>query len=347
MKLTHRLIIILGESSLITNETIVKQIAGFKACTVIRTLSQEMLDNVYHYNKNAVYFANNYNMLWSAYKPVIIRLTAEGPTVVEQSILGIGDIVSDFPKILDPKDIDVGDHSSQDSTGMVSQSTSECLLCRIYNHTTSNEEHIVYDTEHFYVVPGTGAFFEGYLMIVPKEHVMSFALLDDPVIKEFFGVLDDIRSILEGIYQKKVFAFECASGRTGAGKHKTSIVHAHFHLAATDMPVLREVQKSGLNPLLIDKEDLHLYGEHPYMLYVDQEDNWFMASDPNCYYPRQQPRQVLANWMGCYEHYNWRYFPMRERMPIIAQEFRNYCKEHFNELPEWVKESVVFEDFEV
>ena len=344
MKLTQRLIVILGDASLITNEDLVKQISGFKACTVIRTLSAEMLDNVYHYNKNAVYFATSYCMNWASYKPVIIRITADAPTDVEHSILGIDEIIKDFPKILDSKDIDVGDHSSQDSKGMVTQSTEECLLCRIYNGTSPHEEHIVYDTQNFYVVPGTGAFFEGYLMIVPKQHVMSFALLDDLVLKEFFRVLDDIRSILEGIYQKKVFAFECASGRTGAGKHKTSIVHAHFHLAPTKMPVLKEVHSSGLHPLLIQKEDLQLYGEYPYMLYVDQEDNWFMASDPNCYYPRQQPRQVLANWMGCYKFYNWRFFPMREKMPIIAKQFRDYCREHYNELPEWVKESVVFDD---
>ncbi len=344
MKTTQRLIVILGDASLINNETIIKEIAGFKACTIIKTLSQEMLDNVYHYNKNAVYFATSYCMNWAQFRPVIIRLTAEGPSSVDQSTLGIDDIISDFPKILDSKNIDVGDHSSQDSTGMVSQSTSECLLCRIYNHTSSHEEHIVYDTQNFYVVPGTGAFFDGYLMIVPKQHVMSFALLDDLVIKEFFGVLDDIRSILEGIYGKKVFAFECASGRTGAGKHKTSIVHAHFHLAPTEMPVLKEIQQSGLHPFLIDKEDLSQYGENPYMLYVDQEDNWFMASDPNCYYPRQQPRQVLANWMGCYDKYNWRYHPMREKMPIIAEEFRSYCRDHYAELPAWVQKSVVFDD---
>ncbi len=341
---TQRLLVVLGDASLINNETIVRQFSGFKACTVIRTLSEEMINNVYHYNKNAVYFSTNYCMSWAEFNPVIIRLTAEGPTVVDQSILNVGEIVSVFPKILAKKEIDVGDHSSQDSTGMVTQSTSECLLCRIYNRTVDNKEHIVYDTAHFYVVPGTGAFFDGYLMIVPKEHVMSFALLDELVIKEFFRVLDDIRSILEGIYQKKVFAFECASGRTGAGKHKTSIVHAHFHLAATDMPVLKEVQKSGIHPLLIEKEDLQLYGEHPYMLYVDQDDNWFMASDPNCYYPRQQPRQVLANWMGCYDRYNWRIYPMRERMAEIAEEFRNYCRDHFNELPAWVQEAVVFDD---
>lgn len=343
MKKTQRLIIVTGDASLITNDAIVKTLSGFKACTVIKTLSKEMLDNVYHYNKNALLLSTTYCMGWSVYNPIVIRLSTE-PTNVANSVLGISNIIADFPKILDSKNVDVGDHNSQDSTGMVSQSTDECLLCRIYNRKTDIPEHIVYDTTNFYCVPGTGAFFDGYLMIVPKQHVMSFALLDEVVLEEFYRVLNDIRSILEGIYQKKVFAFECASGRTGAGKHKTSIVHAHFHLAPTEMPVLKEIQSSGLNPHLIQKEDLPEYGENPYMLYVDQEDNWFMASDPNCYYPRQQPRQVLANWMGCYDQYNWRIHPMRDKMPVIAQQFRDYCRDHYSELPEWVKESVVFDD---
>lgn len=343
MKLTQRLIVVLGEPSLINNETIVKAIAGFHACTVIRTLSSEMLESVFHFNKNAVYFATTFSMCWNRFNPVVIRLSSNG-TIYESDTIGTTTVIHDFRTLLDSKNIDVGDHSSEDSTGMVAQSTDECLLCRIYNHTAPNEEHIVYNTKNFYVVPGTGAFFDGYLMIVPKAHVMSFALLDALVLKEFFQTLNDIRSILEGIYNQKVFAFECASGRTGAGKHKTSIVHAHFHLAPTDMPVLKEVQKSGIHPQPIQKEDLAEYGEYPYMLYVDQDDNWFMASDPNCYYPRQQPRQVLANWMDCYEIYNWRFHPFREKMAVIAQMFRDYCREQFAHLPKWVQEAIVFDD---
>ena len=130
-----------------------------------------------------------------------------------------------------------------------------------------------------------------------KDHITSFALLSEEKRDEFLQVLNDIKLILQGIYKKKVFAFECSSGKTGAGKHKTSIVHAHFHLAPTEMPVLREVQKSGLHPSLISKHEWGKYGENPYMLYIDQDDNWFIADDPNDYYPRQHPRQVLAEWM--------------------------------------------------
>lgn len=342
MKKTQRLIIVLGESS--TNTIASKIIAGFKACTVIRTVSHELLSNVYHFNKNAVYFAQVYDLKkWAKYSPVVIRITTE-QTNLKSGLLSAKHVLGDFPKLMDSYNIDVGDHESQDSRGDVSHDASKCLLCKILRKQADNVEHIVYQTNNFYVVPGTGAFFEGYLMIVPKRHVMSFANLPKEELEEFYTVLNDIRTILEGIYHKKVFAFECGSGRTGAGKHETSIVHAHFHLAPTKMPVLKEVQKSGLNPALIQKEDLEKYGENPYMLYVDQEDNWFISCNPQEYYPRQHPRQVLAEYMGCYELYNWRVHPFRERMDVIATEFREFCKKHFEELPIWEQEAVQFED---
>ena len=341
MKKTQRLIVIIGTDKLIN---IVKDtIAGFHACSVVKSLSQEILNNVYYYNKNALFFTHTFELSWAKFNPIVINLT-NGQTILGMNILGTRNVIKDFPELLSKHNVDSGDHMSQDSTNMVSQSPEKCLLCRISNRQNDKPEHIVYQTENFYVVPGTGAFFEGYLMIVPQKHVMSFALLSKEEQNEFFGVLNDLRTIMEAIYGKKLFAFECGSGRTGAGKHETSIVHAHFHLAPTEMPVLKEVQKSGLHPALIQKEDLGDYGDDPYMLYVDQEDNWFIASDPHDYYPRQHPRQVLAEWMGCYEIYNWRKYPFRERMDVIAEEFRKFCQENFNSLPEWVQKAIRFED---
>ena len=341
MKETQRLIVIVGDNQLIDKSK--QTLAGFHACSIVKSLTPDILRNVYYYNKNALYFAPSFDMKLGHLSPIIVSLT-KGTSVPEKNILGVGNIIEDFPKVMDRHNVDVGDHSSHDSTNMVAQPPEKCLLCRIMNRQTEHIEHIVYENKHFFVVPGTGAFFEGYLMIVPKRHVMSFALLNETEMDEFFSTLNDMRTILEAIYGKKVFAFECGSGRTGAGKHETSIVHAHFHLAPTDMPVLQEVQKSGLHPALICKEQLANYGDNPYMLYVDQEDNWFMASDPHDYYPRQHPRQVLANWMGCYDIYNWRFHPFREKMDIIAGEFRKFCRENFNLLPAWVQSSVRFDD---
>ena len=171
---------------------------GFHACTLIRSISREKLKNVYHYNKNAVHLASTYELKWAEYKPIIIRLTNR--TSIADKFLDVNNIVSDFPKILDKFDIDVGDHKSSDSTKLGNNSTANCLLCKIRDRVTQKVEHILYETENFYCVPGTGAFFDGYVMIVPKMHVMSFANLPKEQIDEFWQVLDDMRTLLQNIY---------------------------------------------------------------------------------------------------------------------------------------------------
>lgn len=337
MRRTQRLIIVVGKVS----ERVLEEVSGFLACTLIKSVEEAKIKNVYHFNKNAVHLAEQYNFEWKKYNPVVIKLTSS-KTSIENSMLNENNILEDFPKIMESYDIDVGDHKSHESNGC--QPIEKCLLCKIKNRQTEQPEHIVYESDNFYVVPGAGAFFDGYLMIVPKDHVMSFANLPEEKLEEFWTVLDDMRTILKAIYNKPIFAFECGSGRTGKGKHETSIVHAHFHLAPTDMPVLEQVQKSGLHPALIEKKSLVKYGEHPYMLYVDQEDNWYIASNPQEYYPRQHPRQVLANYMGIYEFYNWRIYPFREKLDVIASEFRNFCKDEYENLTKWQKACVRFED---
>ena len=341
MKKTQKLIVIVGEATEKTRELI----AGFHACTVIREVSELSLRNVFHFNKNAVYFCKRYGWnTYAKYNPIIIRLTT-GRSSVELNTLSVNSIIEDFQKILIHNNVDAGDHKTQDSTGLDMADTSTCLLCQIGSGQKKGE-HIVFASDNFYVVPGKGAFFDGYLMVVPKRHVMSFAQLTKSEMEEFDLILNDLRTILEGIYGKPVFAFECGSGEDGGGKHKTSIVHAHFHLAPTDMPVLKAVQESGLNPALIEKEDLRKYSHYPYMLYVDQEDNWYIVGSRDMYFPRQHPRQILAQYMGKYDVYNWRIHPFEERMEIIAQEFRDFCSENMQTLPVWIQKCVVLSDIE-
>lgn len=370
MLTTQRLIVVWGTNSNIAKAKSV--IDGFKAVTVIRNVTPYALQNVYHFNKNAVYFTETYDFkVMRDYSPIVIQLSSFY-TSVEKMVLSIENILEGFPKMLSAFGVDTGDHVSASTDSGYVQPKSDCLICKILSRQSDYPEHILFETENFFVVPGTGAFYEGYVMIVPKRHVMSFANLSKSELDEFFMVYSNLSSILSSIYNKPIFGFECGSGKTGAGKHKTSIVHAHFHMACTNMPVLKEVQASGLTPQLISKENLLNFYENPYMLYVDQDNNYYISCDTRDYYPRQHPRQVLAHWMQKYDRatlsktckslianmsstesddffdnelfYNWRNFPMRERMDEIAKDFRSFCKEHYETLSKFDQMSICFND---
>lgn len=341
MNKTQQVIMLTGNAKVVENALDV--IKGFKAVSVVRQLTPAIAENVFHHNKNVVYVADDMNLkLIRTYNPIVLNCVV-GKSKIQNLQLGNEDIIGDFPKILDSLNVDVGDHVSFDSTLTDPEEIRKnCFLCKVVNGNPDKPEHILYESDNFIVIPGLGAFFEGYTMIVPKRHVMSFAELSEEEFQEFLRVLNDMRFILESIYEKEIFVFECGSGRDGGGKHATSIVHAHIHLAPTDMPVLDEVHKSGLYPAPIEANELiRYYGQYPYMLYIDQEDNWYITSDPNTYFPRQHPRQVLADYMGLEKgHYNWRKYPMREKLDSIAEEIYTFLRKEYNHLPKWIQESV-------
>lgn len=336
MKNSQQVIILLGQEDEI--RFCLEVVKGFKAVTIVTVLNEDIVQNVRAHNKNTIFATTTYDLTLQRFNPIVVNLSSI--TSIEDMSLDINNTLTDFPKLMESKNVDVGDHSSEDSTSSTAVKA-DCLLCKIAKGENKNPEHILYESKNFYVVPGLGAFFDGYVMIVPKAHIMSIAEVNEEIFDEFLQVLNDWRFILESVYQKKIFVFECGSGQNGGGKHATSIVHAHVHLAPTDMPVLTCVQKSGLHPALIEPNDLLKdYGKYPYMLYIDQNDNWFITSDPETYFPRQHPRQILADYMGLGpEEYNWRKHPLREKMDIIAEEIQSFLKNNFESLPAWIQKN--------
>lgn len=337
MNLTQRTIVLVG--NLINLREALATIHGFKAVTCVKSVNDEIVMNVYKHNKNVVHATTVYDISLAKYNPIIVKIV-KGKSRFDTMLLGLDNIMEDFPALMDSLNIDVGDHEIHDSAG-VRQNKCDCLVCRIVEKRPIRPEHILYETENFFAIPGLGAFFDGYIMICPKRHIMSFAELDEFEFEEFLQVLEDLKFILKSIYKKEIFVFECGSGRNGGGKHSTSIVHAHIHLAPTNMPVLKCVQNSGIHPGLICPTDLCNYGEYPYMLYIDQTDNWYIASDPNSYYPRQHPRQVIADYMGLEKgQYNWRIYPHEDKLDIIAEEIYSFYRDNFETLPSWIKTAV-------
>lgn len=338
---TQRMIVLTGQIEIIKKA--VKTISGFKAVTLVARLNPEIIKNVYKHNKNLLVISPTYDMGLNKYKPIVINAIS-GKTNIDRHQLGDENILEDFPKILNHYGIDVGDHICHDSNAAYDEIKEKCFICKVAKGCPDKPEHILYESENYMVLPGLGAFFEGYVMIVPKKHVMSMAELaeeSEELYEEFLRVLNDMRFILESIYHKKIFVFECGSGKGGEGKHTTSIVHAHVHMAPSDIPVLKSVQKSGLYPGLIHPRSLKNYGKYPYMLYIDQDDTWYIVSDPDTYFPRQHPRQILADYMELKEgEYNWRTHPHREEMDTIAEEIYCFLRKEYDNLPPWIQDSV-------
>lgn len=384
-----------------------RNVLTFKAVVVLDNLSSyvNVENNVHSCNKSALFIVRKFEENKEARKiikhlremnAIFITLTNE-PTDYDNRLLNVDNMKEDFPKLLGYYNIDVGDHTS-DSSGPATAALDapeiddeeyrNILMEKAKNHTlVGNEimeclvrgiickgEHIICSTKYHIITTADGAFFEGYVMIVPKRKIMSFGCETPEEFDEFISLSEELIAVMQEIYKKKVFMFECSSGKSGEGKAASSITYAHMHFACTDMPVIDEVRKSGLTPALINKRELTTYNQDPYMLYVSGHD-WFISCDKREYYPRQHPRQVLAQWMvqhdkkvlyktlvqsfreqnldtpeaieafiASEEFYNWRYNHLTERKDIIAEEYRTYFRNHAKDLPELIGKYKVLSD---
>ena len=175
MNKTQKLIILVGNEQVL--RIALDTIKGFNAVTCVKHLNEDIIKNVFNHNKNVLHAMTVYDLSLSKYNPIIINVVKKGTDCVSMR-LGLENIINDFPMLLDSKDIDVGDHIKYDSKN-ICHSTENCMLCRIVEGRPLRKEYILYETKNFFCVPGLGAFFDGYVMIVPKKHVMSFAELNE------------------------------------------------------------------------------------------------------------------------------------------------------------------------
>ena len=238
---TQKMIVLTGQIEVVKKAA--KTISGFKAVTLVERFNLDILKNVYKHNKNLVVVRPTYDMTLNKYRPIVINVIS-GKTNVEKHQLGDENILEDFPKILNHCGVDAGDHICHDSNSASYKKIKEkCFICKVAKGCPEKPEHILYESDNYIVLPGLGAFFEGYVMIVPKKHVMSMAELaeeSDELYEEFLRVLNDMRFILESIYHKKIFVFECGSGKGGAGKHTTSMF---MHMCIWHLQIYRSLNQ--------------------------------------------------------------------------------------------------------
>ena len=99
------------------------------------------------------------------------------------------------------------------------------------------ENRLIFETKNFFAVCGLGAFIKGYTVIITKDYLNSFAILDEDILAEFNWITDKINNFYKAKYNKEIATFEhgmcsCAGG----------LDHAHVHM----MPVPKDVDNSEI-----------------------------------------------------------------------------------------------------
>lgn len=315
--------------------------------------------NEIHRNNKSVAFSSPYQVVENLDEGIIvINAFTDAPVELQdfyENVVLVGPghptLECQLKAIADKYDLDLGDPIPEEKNGMVINHNSKdgCLLCDIYQKDLEArmrlEENdqlradpspmnmVLYESEHFYVVPAKGALVEGYVMIVPKEHYLSFAALPKEQLVESMQVLADVQQIFGKIYGSNRFlVFEHGSGKEGTCKHEKSIVHAHLHVMPYPPMMTKEIlDRFQLEPIEI--EQISKYKDVPYLLYTDSETDWHISANPNVYLPRQCIRQLVGDHIGLEgQLWNWRRHSFMKEIRNTVVDYHRYLQAYFYSL---------------
>lgn len=106
----------------------------------------------------------------------------------------------------------------------------------------------ILESKNFRIIPSIGAMVEGWLLLIPKSHIISFCYLSQELVEEFEELKTKTINLLESVYEKPVVVFE-----NGAIEDKTNIGcgvdYAHLHLVPFKIDV-RNIVDSHYDCLL-------------------------------------------------------------------------------------------------
>lgn len=339
MKKTRNLFVLKGNQEDVN--AVLKELQ-FKGITTLtgENITEKLINDVFSNNKSVLTNSKSLSSFGNSIDITVIHGIL--PVGLQKPYIDVSssNIVEQFEKIAEENNCDIGDHKSNSSGLKGIPSIDDCSYCK---HLHNNyDDRCVYTSENFFVIPTLGQFIKGYLLIIPKRHIMSMAELSQNEFEEFITVLEDIKYILKMTYNNShILVWENGTGNNGIGKAKDSIVHAHTHIVPSSLTPNLIKEKSGINFTLINPYDLSKFGKHSYLLLLDDK-FWIINDDSNLYIPRQFIRQLLAedcNITG--EQWNWRLYPFNDLIHQTLKDIFDSLRKNWDYIPERIKENTI------
>ncbi len=196
----------------------------------------------------------------------------------------------------------------------------ECCICgqiagdpaRDLLHAGRGCEHyerwVPLEGERFVVIPSIGALVEGHVLLCPRRHVRSCALLDDPDAQEMERAQAVLERLLVERFGGTVQLFEHGNS-AGGTRVGCSVEHAHLHL----VPGAPDVWPTVANELDWQTMERPLSEEargREYIRYRRADGNWFICTvETRQELPSQYMRRHMAHTLGIAGKWNWREDP--------------------------------------
>jgi diadenosine tetraphosphate (Ap4A) HIT family hydrolase len=176
------------------------------------------------------------------------------------------------------------------------------------NHTHKLSDKILFSSDNFAVYVDRGALVEGWLLIVPYDHVICMGALSSELQRE----LDEVRTTMGAMLEQafgSIVVFEHGPSEPNQSVGCT-VDHAHLHLVPTAIDLMEGVKDIFPHPLnwqpvrgLRESRRYYEAGQ-PYLFLEQRPGQGQITTHPH--FQSQMFRQVIARGVGKPEQYNWR-----------------------------------------
>lgn len=202
-------------------------------------------------------------------------------------------------------------------TPMASQASATpacgCQFCLEFDNPPRTPNRILCADASFVVLPTIGAFTPGYILLMPRHHVRSFAELDGPVLERAGRIAENLRRVLNDLYGPTIVAEHGPGGPTEPSA--ACCDHAHWHLIPTEpAAVVDAYETAGGSPeILPDVRGLRDQAGRAYMYLSPIRHSHFRWSH-SVQFGSQFVRRVTASLIGRGDQYDWAVCPFTENM---------------------------------
>jgi diadenosine tetraphosphate (Ap4A) HIT family hydrolase len=186
------------------------------------------------------------------------------------------------------------------------------------------ESYLLEETESFVVMPGVGSLVRGYVMIVPRDHVLSFGHLPPALGPELEGLLGRVEEWQARTYSLPTIVFEHGPA-TFTERGGSCTDHAHLHVVPVPedvdlVPVMRrDFDVRRVDGLLPGATEHIRAGRGPYLYLRHHDGRSYLCDAPKA--KAQHLRRELASQLGIGDQWDWSLFPGDDHMVATIRDF--------------------------
>lgn len=176
-------------------------------------------------------------------------------------------------------------------------------LKSIWNNKKGNLplNRIIFENEHWVVMPPLGSFVVGGLLVLTKEHYQSCAVCPKDVLVSLERILSRIQVVLKEVYNKDALLFEHGPSSCGT-KGACCVDHAHINIFPVDFDIWSQLPDFPTKIAIKHSTDILQLSGQEYIWLFDSQYNY---AYPVSGVPSQYIRSLITKNYGFPERWNW------------------------------------------